>query len=599
MTSPSITASSAMANGTRLGEFEITGVVGEGGFGIVYSAHDSSLDRVVAVKEYLPAAFAGRNQDGTVQVRSEDHKKTFAAGLASFINEARLLAKFSHPSLIEVFRFWEANGTAYMAMRYYRGVTLRDTLRANPQAATEQWLCETLDPILLALNELHREECFHRDIAPDNILVLPNGRSVLMDFGAARRIIGGMTRALTTVLKPGYAPIEQYSDDGSMKQGAWTDIYAMGGLLYHAMTGKVPVQAISRMMNDPLKPVASLARMPYSENLCNVVMKSLAVVPEKRYQTIDELRDALGWITTPVSSTVMIERNGGVPNRPVEVDDMMTVVVPRASPKPAGGAQHPALAGLSAGLDPLLQMGSMTGSTSNSDLTVIVGGKSAMRGASKQALAPESVRNAPPQMLIGESDASSRNVAQPDVPPKKGKSALVAVGLACAVLAVGFGYLFLTKKQPVGAADAMSANASRPAEPKIESPAQSVLPSPPAPTFGLTDPSTSPAAKDPSQPVANSEPVTRPDLINAFPPADVKTEQPPAAVMGTVSLDIKPWGKIVVDGIPMERPSPPTKRLTLAPGTHTIEIQNPAGASVVRTIEVVPGRNPMIRHSFQ
>ena len=105
-----------------------------------------------------------------------------------------------------------------MAMRYYRGVTLREMLRTSPQLVTEQWLCETLDPILLALKELHNEKCFHRDIAPDNILVLPNGRSVLMDFGAARRIISGMTQALTTVLKPGYAPIEQYYDDGSMQQ---------------------------------------------------------------------------------------------------------------------------------------------------------------------------------------------------------------------------------------------------------------------------------------------------------------------------------------------------------------------------------------------
>jgi serine/threonine protein kinase len=129
-----------------------------------------------------------------------------------------------------------------------------------------------------------------------------------MDFGAARRIIGGMTRALTTVLKPGYAPIEQYSDDGSMQQGAWTDIYAVGGVLYHAMTGKVPVQAISRMMNDPLKPVAAAARGTYSENLCAVVMKCLAVMPENRYQSVDELRAALGWVTTPVSSTVILQR---------------------------------------------------------------------------------------------------------------------------------------------------------------------------------------------------------------------------------------------------------------------------------------------------
>ncbi|HNY48315.1 MAG TPA: serine/threonine-protein kinase, partial [Casimicrobium sp.] len=336
MTAPTVTASSALPAGTRLGEFEITGVVGEGGFGIVYSARDSSLDRIVAVKEYLPSAFASRNSAGGVEVRSEAHGSTFAAGLSSFINEARMLAKFSHPGLVEVFRFWEANGTAYMAMRYYRGVTLREMVRTNPEIVTEQWLCETLDPILLALQELHNEKCYHRDIAPDNILVLPNGRSVLMDFGAARRIIGGMTRALTTVLKPGYAPIEQYSDDGSMAQGAWTDVYAIGGLLYHAMSGKVPVQAISRMMNDPLKPVGAVAKGQFSQNLCDVVMKCLAVMPENRYQSIDELRAALGWVTTPVSSTVILARPAPV------TAAVGSAPAPAASPSNAMSAERSA-----------------------------------------------------------------------------------------------------------------------------------------------------------------------------------------------------------------------------------------------------------------
>ena len=347
MSSPASTASSALPAGSRLGEFEITGVIGEGGFGIVYSARDSSLDRIVAIKEYLPAAFASRNSTGMVHVRSEENSKTFNAGLSSFINEARMLAKFSHPGLVEVFRFWEGNGTAYMAMRYYRGVTLREMLRTNPQVVTEQWLCETLDPILLALQELHHEKCYHRDIAPDNILVLPNGRSVLMDFGAARRIIGGMTRALTTVLKPGYAPIEQYSDDGSMAQGAWTDIYAVGGVLYHAMTGKVPVQAISRMMNDPLKPVAAAARSEFSPVLTDAVMKCLSVMPENRYQTIDELRAALGWVTTPVSSTVVFSKT----TMATPVNNLLTTAAASLPPTPSVAV--PVAAVPSVALDPM------------------------------------------------------------------------------------------------------------------------------------------------------------------------------------------------------------------------------------------------------
>jgi serine/threonine protein kinase len=617
MTTPALVASSAMKPGTRLGEFEITGVVGEGGFGIVYSALDSSLDRVVAVKEYLPAAFAGRAADGSVQVRSEEHTKTFAAGLASFINEARMLAKFSHPSLVEVFRFWEANGTAYMAMRYYRGLTLREMLRTNPQVATEQWLCETLDPILLALNELHMEECFHRDIAPDNILVLPNGRSVLMDFGAARRIIGGMTRALTTVLKPGYAPIEQYSDDGSMKQGAWTDVYAVGGLLYHAMTGKVPVQAISRMMNDPLKPVASLAREPYSENLCNVVMKCLAVMPENRFQSIGELRTALGWMTTTVSSAVMFGQTAFVKPTVTNVVDDTTIAVPKLTPRAQPSAPMAIPSVQSVPLDPLAQFANVpslnqrksTTFGSESDLDTVVGPKS-----KKKSSAPVSA-NKSPQPL---SQAPSDPLPNATVATRKSNVLpTVLLGLAGLVLVSALGYTFLGKKKtprsssdlavktdvaPVGTPNS-TAPAAATAPPASTNPVQSAtLPttSATAATIGATAPSPPVAVEAPStvdiqgkQSPASGYSGTLAQIESA----DVKANAPPAITLGTIPLDIKPWGNVFVNGV-AKGPSPPMKRLSLAPGTYTIEIKNDAGPSVVRTIEVLPGRNALIRHTF-
>jgi serine/threonine protein kinase len=608
MTSPMQIASSAMPPGTRLGEFEITGVVGEGGFGIVYSALDSSLDRVVAVKEYLPAAFAGRAVDGTVQVRSEDHKKTFAAGLASFINEARMLAKFSHPSLVEVFRFWEANGTAYMAMRYYRGITLREVLRTNPQVATEQWLCETLDPILLALSELHREECFHRDIAPDNILVLPNGRSVLMDFGAARRIIGGMTRALTTVLKPGYAPIEQYSDDGSMKQGAWTDIYAVGGLLYHAMTGKVPVQAISRMMNDPLKPVAALARAPYSENLCAVVMKCLAVAPEHRYQTIDELRGALGWVTTPISSTVMFERTALVRTVPVVVDDLATVVVPRSVPRTPAAAPVRAPVSAVVSLDPLAQIGGALAPAHLSSNLLGVGSDSVTVVASQSKALPtrkDAVsRAAPPTISASEPDSPTPQV-------KKSAAPKLILGGAAVAVVLGLGYAFLIKPKP--RVEAVSPIAESRIEPKKD---VTTLANPPT-VLAVTPPAElpvvmAPPASGPPIPMTSNPDVTSSSTVSPNTGAqsvspgisptigvagDAKSDAPPVAILGTIPLDIKPWGTVVVNGVPRGA-SPPLKNLRLTPGVYTIEIQNPAGPAVTRTIDVVSGRNSTLRHSF-
>mgnify|MGYP001285343821 CR=1 FL=1 len=204
-------AHNALPLGTRLGEFEIVGLVGEGGFGIVYLAQDHSLGRKVALKEYMPASLAARSQNASVVVRSKQYQETFDIGRKSFVNEARLLAQFDHPALVKVYRFWESNGTAYMVMPYFEGKTLRQELKDRDTSPDEAWIKKTLGPVIDALELIHEENCFHRDIAPDNIILLPDGRPVLLDFGAARRVIGDMTQALTVILKPGYAPIEQYA----------------------------------------------------------------------------------------------------------------------------------------------------------------------------------------------------------------------------------------------------------------------------------------------------------------------------------------------------------------------------------------------------
>ena len=582
MSSPTLTASSAMPGGTRLGEFEITGVIGEGGFGIVYSARDSSLDRIVAIKEYLPSAFASRTSAGTVQVRSQEHSKTFDAGLSSFINEARMLAKFSHPGLVEVFRFWEGNGTAYMAMRYYRGVTLREMLRTNPQIVTEQWLCETLDPILLALQELHNEKCYHRDIAPDNILVLPNGRSVLMDFGAARRIIGGMTRALTTVLKPGYAPIEQYSDDGSMAQGAWTDIYAVGGLLYHAMTGKVPVQAISRMMNDPLKPVATAARSEFSPNLCAVVMKCLAVMPENRYQSVDELRAALGWVTTPVSSTVMYQRSTIVTPAPsaAHVDPTL----------PQNADVRPAVSAAGAySLDSLAQVGASSGSyDALSDLLGTPSKPAPPPVAAKAKTLPAQPRKSADKddSYIAEKTAAEK-LSEKSPSDKSNLLPIAIIGVAVLAVLGSGAYLFLGKGAS-GDANTTPAVATPATETKVAPPVPAVTP----PVVAQPDPT--------PVPVSTTLPTTPVDRPTALPgPVDqpAKANPPPAVAFGKVDLRIKPWGTVSVNGV-VKGASPPTMQLQLLPGRYTIEIQNPAGPAVIKTVEVMAGKSTTVRHTF-
>ena len=289
--------------GTRLDEFELTRKIGDGGFSIVYLAWDHTLDRHVALKEYMPSSLSVRHADMRVTARSENHRETFEAGMKSFINEAKLLASFDHPSLVKVFRFWQGNGTAYMAMPFYEGVNLRDTVRAMGQPPDEEWLLEMLDSVTEALAVIHAERCYHRDIAPDNVMMLAaTGRPLLLDFGAARRVIGDMTQALTVILKPGYAPIEQYAEAPGMKQGPWTDVYALAAVVYWAVSGKTPPPSVGRIMNDSCVPLAEQAAGRYSEAFLEVIDRALAVRPEERTQNIDALREELGLAPVVIAS---------------------------------------------------------------------------------------------------------------------------------------------------------------------------------------------------------------------------------------------------------------------------------------------------------
>ncbi len=286
-------SANCLAPGVHIGEYRLLDVIGEGGFGIVYRARDISLDRIVAIKEYMPATLAGRKSSNEIHVRSQ-HRGAFDAGLRSFINEARLLAKFSHPALVHVYRFFEFNGTAYMVMRHYEGQTFRSFLGAQHNRMNQRMLSAIVSPILDVVEMLHAADCYHRDIAPDNVFLQNSGMPVLLDFGAARRIIGDMTQALTMVLKPGFAPIEQYVDDGAMPQGAWTDIYQIGAMLYLAITGKPPATSVARMINDPVAPLTTTSYAGYSPQFLHGVHRALAVKPQDRPQTIAELKELLG-----------------------------------------------------------------------------------------------------------------------------------------------------------------------------------------------------------------------------------------------------------------------------------------------------------------
>ena len=286
--------------GYRLQEFMLERVLGLGGYSIVYLAHDTKLDRRVAIKEYLPATLAARAPNGEVVPRLPRFEESFSKGMSSFINEARLLGGFDHPSLVKVYRFWQANGTAYMAMPYYDGITLKKWLADLGAPPSEKWLRQLVDPVMEALEVLHENAIVHRDIAPDNILLLYDRaagnyleqapRPVLLDFGAARRVAAEATQQLTSILKTGYSPVEQYDHGHAMKPGPWSDVYSLAAVLYAAAMGKAPMPSISRLVRDDLVPAQVAARGRYSASFLAAIDAGLVVRPEQRPQTLQEFR---------------------------------------------------------------------------------------------------------------------------------------------------------------------------------------------------------------------------------------------------------------------------------------------------------------------
>lgn len=313
-------AHDALRAGTRLDDFEIVRVLGAGGFGIVYLALDQVLLRHVAIKEYMPTALAGRGKGAMVSVRSAALVEPFALGLESFFNEARMLASFDHPSLVKVHRFWKANGTAYMVMQYYPGQTLKEARREMTAAPDEAWLLALVEALLGALEVLHGEGVYHRDISPDNILLLPDGRPVLLDFGSARRVIGDRTQALTAILKPSFAPVEQYADETSMRQGPWTDLYALGATLHFVLAGQAPTPAVLRAVRDSMPALSAPGgTLPgVRPHVLAAIDWALALAPQDRPQAAAIMRQALsGEIVPPPLSP----RHAVVPRLTAESDD--------------------------------------------------------------------------------------------------------------------------------------------------------------------------------------------------------------------------------------------------------------------------------------
>ena len=301
----------ALPVGARLAEFEILALLGVGGFGMVYKAFDHSLHRTVAIKEYMPATLATRVEDGYLSARSTTDGPAFQAGLESFVEEARMLAQFDHPSLVKVFRFWEEKNTAYMVMPLYHGMTLKQARAHMRTPPPEAWLRKLLWSVLSALRVLHDANMLHRDISPENIFLQDFGPPVLLDLGASRYAINDNDTKQTVVLKINYAPIEQYSQGAGMgteplAQGPWSDLYSLAAMVHGCLCNDAPLPATLRLLRDRLVPFARVAKTveaqfgeAYSASFVNAIGKALKLQPEDRPQSIDAFLSLLGMFVPP------------------------------------------------------------------------------------------------------------------------------------------------------------------------------------------------------------------------------------------------------------------------------------------------------------
>ncbi|MGN7612241.1 protein kinase domain-containing protein [Magnetococcales bacterium HHB-1] len=290
----------ALPMGTALknSQYHLKRILGQGGFGITYLARDCQNKKAVAIKEFFPPQLLSRSADGQVVLNSnddEDNSTAFQQGIERFAMEAKTLARFDHPHIVRVLDFFTANNTAYMVMRFEEGTSLSKRLGAG-ESFTCQQIIQMLMPLLDALETLHNHGFIHRDIKPGNIYLRRDNTPVLLDFGSAREAIYEYTKKLTIFVTPGYAPVEQYVGR-SDRQGPWTDIYALGSLLYRLVSDVIPIAssarslAVLRKKTDPLTPalIAGNSRCP--PYMLSAIDRALNVLEQDRPQTIAQWRD--------------------------------------------------------------------------------------------------------------------------------------------------------------------------------------------------------------------------------------------------------------------------------------------------------------------
>jgi serine/threonine protein kinase len=334
----------ALASGCMLDEYRIDAILGAGGFGVTYKAWDTHLETSVAIKEYFPVEWSYRDADG-VTVHSntqgdgvggnDERLSDYLWGLERFLDEARVLARVQHPFVVRVKRYFRAHGTAYIVMDYEEGEPLNAVLQEG-ETLDEGEVRGLLEDVLPALQAVHEQGFLHRDIKPSNLYVRAHDhRVILIDFGAAREAVGRHSKSVTSLVTPGYSPPEQYTTRND-RYGPWTDVYALGAVLYRCVTGQPPVEAAERLLEDSLEPAARVCAGRYGVRLLRAIDRALAVRPEQRFATVAEMRDALNEPPAPDEDddeTVLLGpwlKPGGGPAREPEAPRLIKSSAPAA-----------------------------------------------------------------------------------------------------------------------------------------------------------------------------------------------------------------------------------------------------------------------------
>jgi serine/threonine protein kinase len=304
-----------LAPRTLLSEKYLLGrVLGQGGFGITYLAWDRLLNRKLAIKEYFPREICSRGRDDlSLQPLSQRSQHDYEYGLAKFVEEGRNLARFrDYPGIVSLLDFFEVNGTAYIVMAYMEGMTFKQYLEDQGGKITFDQALAILNPVMDALREVHRTGMLHRDISPDNIYLNQGGQVKILDFGATRYAMRDQSQNLTVMIKPGYAPLEQYSSGG--KQGPWTDVYAMGATFYRALSGRAPSEAPDRLAQDNLVLPSrmNISIPPQSES---ALVKALAVHWQGRFQKMEDFQNSVIPIPKGLEEGTLVKTNGSSLNR--------------------------------------------------------------------------------------------------------------------------------------------------------------------------------------------------------------------------------------------------------------------------------------------